>query len=305
MNKCMYGDGHVDCRLLHRFINGLRATVWSAGAGHPASPLIVFFRTFSISGGFAYMHLTRKTSVREGLRRADDIVMERVGPVTRLALLLHGWGAIHLLRGNRANQPIGGVLYISEVTTGKSHVIHYTWTNIGWSLAKLKTAKNAKFAKTSTLPPHKKVESTDHIFSAIATAANLPISWVAHKGKPQSKNLLNLLHLVILSIFVLVIDDLDELVLWWSQGPHMIHVLKAHAWPRFPSVFDFLLPSVLQIGASAFQPWAFRRYVVPFIHLTAKSQLCIGDLLDPSPPSMQKRQNVSLATVQFHTLIFF
>ena len=34
----------------------------------------------------------------------------------------------------------------------------------------------------------------------------------------------------------------------------MIHVLKAHAWPRFPSVFDFLLPSVLQIGASAFQP---------------------------------------------------
>ena len=139
------------------------------------------------------MRLTRKTSVREGLRRADDIVMERVGPVTRLALLLHGWGAIHLLRGNRANQPIGGVLYISEVTTGKSHVIHYTWPNIGWSLAKLKTAKNAKFAKTSTLPPHKKVESTDHIFSAIATAANLPISWVAHKGKPQSKNLLNLL----------------------------------------------------------------------------------------------------------------
>ena len=127
----MYGDGRVDCRLLHRFINGLRATVWSAGAGHPASPLIGFFRTFSISGGFAYMRLTRKTSVREGLRRADDIVMERVGPVTRLALLLHGWGAIHLLRGNRANQPIGGVLYISEVTTGKSHVIHYTWPNIG------------------------------------------------------------------------------------------------------------------------------------------------------------------------------
>ena len=125
----MYGDGHVDCRLLHRFINGLRATVWSAGAGHPASPLIVFFRTFSISGVFAYLYLTRKT--REGLRRADDIVMERVGPVTRLALLLHGWGAIHLLRGNRANQPIGGVLYISEVTTGKSHVIHYTWPNIG------------------------------------------------------------------------------------------------------------------------------------------------------------------------------
>ena len=139
------------------------------------------------------MRLTRKTSVREGLRRADDIVMERVGPVTRLALLLHGWGAIHLLRGNRANQPIGGVLYISEVTTGKSHVIHYTWPNIGWSLAKLKTAKNAKLARTSTLAPHKKVESTDHIFSAIATAANLPISWVAHKGKPQSKNLLNLL----------------------------------------------------------------------------------------------------------------
>ena len=50
----MYGDGRVDCRLLHRFINGLRATVWSAGAGHPASPLIGFFRTFSISGGFAY-----------------------------------------------------------------------------------------------------------------------------------------------------------------------------------------------------------------------------------------------------------
>ena len=119
-------------------------------------------------------------------------------------------------------------------------------------------------------------------------------------------------YLVIFSIFVLVIDDLDELVLWWSQGPHMIHVLKAHAWPRFPSVFDFLLPSVLQIGAFSplvgsvqFQPWAFRRYVVPFIHLTAKSQLCIGDLLDPSPPSMQKRQNVSLATVQFHTFIFF
>ena len=152
---------------------------------------LVFFRTFSISGVFAYLHLTRKT--REGLRRADDIVMERVGPVTRLALLLHGWGAIHLLRGNRANQPIGGVLYISEVTTGKSHVIHYTWPNIGWSLAKLKTAKNAKLARTSTLAPHKKVESTDHIFSAIATAANLPISWVAHKGKPQSKNLLNLL----------------------------------------------------------------------------------------------------------------
>ena len=213
---------------------------------------LFFFRTFSISGVFAYLHLTRKT--REGLRRADDIVMERVGPVTRLALLLHGWGAIHLLRGNRANQPIGGVLYISEVTTGKSHVIHYTWPNIGWSLAKLKTAKNAKLARTSTLAPHKKVESTDHIFSAIATAANLPISWVAHKGKPQSKNLLNLLHLVILSIFVLVIDDLDELVLWWSQGPHMIHVLKAHAWPRFPSVFDFLLPSVLQIGAAIWPP---------------------------------------------------
>ena len=135
------------------------------------------------------MHLTRKT--REGPRRADDIVMERVGPVTRLPLLLHGWGVIHLLRGNRANQPIGGVLYISEVTTGKSHVIHYTWTNIGWSLAKLKTAKNAKLAKTSTLASPQK--STDHIFSAIATAANLPISWVAHKGKPQSKNLLNLL----------------------------------------------------------------------------------------------------------------
>ena len=122
----MYGDGHVDCRLLHRFINGLRATVWSAGAGHPAWPLIGFFRTFSISGGFAYMHLTRKT--REGLRRADDIVMERVGPVTRLALLLHGWGVIHLLRGNRANQPIGGVLYISEVTTGKSHAKHWMIT---------------------------------------------------------------------------------------------------------------------------------------------------------------------------------
>ena len=44
MNKCMYGDGHVDCRLLHRFINGLRATVWSAAAGHPAWPLIGFFQ---------------------------------------------------------------------------------------------------------------------------------------------------------------------------------------------------------------------------------------------------------------------
>ena len=34
---------------------------------------------------------------------------------------------IHLVRGNRANQPIGRVLYsIPEVTTGKSHVIDYT-----------------------------------------------------------------------------------------------------------------------------------------------------------------------------------
>ena len=124
---------------------------------------LFFFRTFSISGVFAYLHLTRKT--REGLRRADDIVMERVGPVTRLALLLHGWGVIHLLRGNRANQPIGGVLYISEVTTGKSHVIHYTWPNIGWSLAKLKTAKNAKLARTSTLaPPQKSWKHRSHIF---------------------------------------------------------------------------------------------------------------------------------------------
>ena len=53
--------------------------------------------------------------------------------------------------------------------------------------------ENSEKCKISTLPPHTKVESTDHIFSAIATAANLPISWVAHKGKPQSKNLLNLL----------------------------------------------------------------------------------------------------------------
>ena len=221
MNKCMYGDGHVDCRLLHRFINGLRATVWSAAAGHPAWPLIGFFQNIFHIRCFRLPASDKKN--KRGTKESwwycygagwsgdqVSIVVARVGGDTssprEQSQSANRRSALHL----RSNH--------WQIACHTLHMAkHWMITGETENSEKCKISQD-KYSG----PPTKKLKVQITYFPQ---SQPQPIFQSVESPTKENPNrrIFWTYYLVILSIFVLVIDDLDELG----------HGLKVHVWSMF------------------------------------------------------------------------